>query len=80
MIVLNVAVTFCAWVMVTVHAPVPLHGPLQPANVEPALAAAVNVTEVPLAKLAVQVVPQLMPAGVLVTVPLPVPLFVTESE
>ena len=56
-----------------------MQAPLQPANVEPLDAAAVSVTEVPLAKLALQVVPQLMPVGDEVTVPAPVPAFVTLS-
>ena len=47
--VLNVAVTARAAVIDTVHAPVPVHAPLQPENVEPLAAAAVNVTEAPLA-------------------------------
>ena len=42
----NVAVTFRAWVMVTEQAPVPVQVPLQPANVEPEVAAAVKATEV----------------------------------
>lgn len=33
---------------VTTHAPVPVHAPLQPANVEPDAAVAVSVTEVPI--------------------------------
>jgi len=40
---------------------------------------AVSVTSVPLAKLAVQVVPQSIPAGVLVTVPAPDPALKTLS-
>jgi hypothetical protein len=48
-IVLNVAVTDCAALIVTAHvAAVPLHPPpLQPANVEPLLGVSVNVTGVP---------------------------------
>ena len=75
---LKVAVTVVAAETVTVQAPVPVHPPpLQPVKVEPAAAVAVSVTAVPLAKLAEQVAPQLMPAGALVTVPLPVPAGVT---
>ena len=59
----------------TVQVPVPVQPPLQPENVEPAAGVAVSVTDVPLANAAEQVVPQLMPAGALVTVPLPVPAF-----
>jgi hypothetical protein len=45
----------------------------QPANVEPEAGVAVNVTAVPLLRVVEQVLPQLIPAGLLVTVPLPVP-------
>lgn len=76
---LNVAVTARAAVIEVVQVPVPVHAPLQPTNVEPLAAAAVSVTEVPLAKLAVHVAPQLMPAGDEVTVPEPVPAFVTDN-
>jgi hypothetical protein len=62
---------------VTTQEPVPVHAPLHPAKVDPAAAVAVRVTEVPLLKLAEQVVPQLMPAGELVTVPVPAPAFVS---
>ena len=51
----------------------PLQAPLQPAKVELAEGVAVNVMEVPMLNGALQAVPQLMPAGLLVTVPLPVP-------
>src|SRR5215471_9470833 len=74
----KVAVTLRAWVMLTVQGPVPLHpSPLQPANVAPLAAAAVNVTLVPASKVALHAVGQLMPAGLLVTVPLPVPATLT---
>jgi len=49
----------------------PLQAPPKPVNWNPEAAVAVSVTVVPGPKLAVQVVGQLMPAGVLVTVPLP---------
>lgn len=71
---LNVAVTEAFAARVTLHAPVPLHAPDQPANDDPVPGAALNVTAVPLAKLALHVDPQSMPAGALVTVPAPVPL------
>jgi len=70
----KLAVTVVAAFMVTVHVPVPVQPPpLQPVNVEPAAAAAVSVTDVPVVNDAEQVVPQEMPAGLLVTVPLPAP-------
>ena len=47
--------------------------PLHPANVEGEIGLAVSVTEALKAKLNAQVVPQLMPAGELVTVPSPPP-------
>src|SRR5439155_25807949 len=73
-----VAVTVVAAESVIVHAPVPLQPPpLQPVKAEPAAGLALRVTTVPLAKLAVHVAPQVMPAGELVTVPLPVPAGVT---
>ena len=45
---LNVAVTVRACVIDTVQLPVPVHAPLQPANVELLAAVAVSVTEAPL--------------------------------
>src|SRR5436189_5076263 len=69
----KVAVTVCAALIVTVQVPVPEQPPpLQPVKVEPAAGAAVSVTAVPLVKLAAQVAPQFIPAGALVTVPMPV--------
>ena len=71
---LNVAVTVSAALIVTEHPPVPVHpAPLQPANVDPFVAVAVSATTWPLVKLAEHVVGQLIPAGLLVTVPVPVP-------
>ena len=59
--------------MVKLHVPVPWHAPDQPANEAPLAAVAVSVTAVPAAKDAVQVGAQLMPAGLLVTVPAALP-------
>src|SRR5439155_18551266 len=74
----KVAVTVVAALRVTVQAPVPEQPPpLQPVKVEPAAGVAVSVTAVPLVKLAAQVAPQVIPAGLLVTVPVPVPALET---
>jgi hypothetical protein len=76
----NVAVTDLSVFMVTAQVvAVPEHPPLplQPANVEPATGLAVKVTMVPLSKLAVHVVPHEIPAGLLDTVPKPLPAVVT---
>jgi hypothetical protein len=51
--------------------------PPQPSKVLPAAGVAVNVTTVPFVKLKVHTAPQLIPAGLLVTVPLPLPVLVT---
>jgi len=76
----NVAVTLRAWVILTVHWPVPLQpAPLQPVKVKPLAAVARKVTLWPWAKVALHVAPQVSPAGVLVTVPLPVPALTTVS-
>ena len=71
---MKVAVTVVAPEIVTVQLPVPEQPPpVQPPKAEPAAGAAVSVTAAPLAKLAAQVAPQLIPAGLLVTVPVPAP-------
>src|SRR3989442_296650 len=73
-ITLKVAVTTVAPPRVTVQAAVPEQPPpLQPTNAEPPSGDAVSVPTVPVAKLAEQIVPQVTPAGVLVTVPAPAP-------
>jgi len=53
--------------------------PVKPAKVDPEFGVAVSVTAVPLAKLALHVVPQVIPAGELVTDPAPVPAAATLS-
>jgi hypothetical protein len=74
----KLAVTAAFAVIVKVQVLVPSQrAPPQPAKVEFAFAAAVSVIAVPLAKFAKQVVGQLIPAGLLVTVPAPVPASVT---
>src|SRR2546425_11646210 len=79
LVMAKVAVTACAALIVTLQAPVPVQLPLQPVKVEPAAGAAVKVTAVPLVNEAEQVAPQEMPAGALVTVPLPAPALGTVS-
>ncbi len=76
---LKVAPTDCAAVIVTEQAPAPVQAPLQPAKAAPAAAVGVRVTDVPWTKGALQVAPQVIPVGELVTVPdaAPVPDFVT---
>ena len=61
--------------IVTVQEPVPLQvPPPQPVKLEPAAGTAVNATEVLEAKFALQPGgPHLIPVGLLVTVPLPLP-------
>ena len=72
----KVAVTLRAAVMSTTQAPVPVQAPLQPVNTLSTPGAALSWTSVPCANDALQVAPQLMPAGVLVTVPVPPPVAV----
>ena len=59
------------------HVPVPVQAPDQPAKSELASGLAVSVTDVPLANFALQAEPQLIPEGLLVTLPPPVPAFWT---
>src|SRR6185436_18233283 len=74
LVMAKVAVTARAALMVTLQAPVPVQAPLQPVKVEPVAGAAVRLTAAPLVNEAEQVAPQEMPAGVLVTVQVPVPV------
>jgi hypothetical protein len=71
-------VTIVAALIVTAQVPVPEHPPPdQPMKVAPVPATAVRVTTVPGLKEALQVVPQSMPDGEEVTVPVPVPVVMT---
>ena len=74
---MNVALTLLAALIFTTHLPVPEHAPDQPANFDPDVAAAVRVTTVPAVNACVHVAVQAIPAGVLVTFPLPVPALST---
>src|ERR1700722_4680890 len=72
----KVAVTLLAALTVTLQVVVPVQAPDQPAKVLVVTGVSVSVTAVPGAKLmehAVDVAEQLIPVGVLVTVPLPAP-------
>jgi hypothetical protein len=69
----NVATTECAAFIVTTQAPVPVQSPDQPEKVEPSAGVGVRVTIVPSAKLALHIPGQEIPAGLLLTVPVPVP-------
>jgi len=75
----KVAVTEWFPLMVNAQAPVPEHTPDQPVNLDLEDAVAVNVTAVPWSKACVQAVPQLIPAGLDVTVPVPRPALATAS-
>src|SRR3954447_9826847 len=72
---MNTAVTDRSVLMVTVHAPDPLHAPLQWSNFDPASAAAVSVTTVPESYDAEQFDPHSMPAPL--TLPEPSPELAT---
>jgi hypothetical protein len=72
----NVAVTLLTASIGTVHVVVPVQAPLQPLKLEPVAGVAVRVTLLPEMKSALQVAPQSMPVGLLVTVPVPVPALV----
>ncbi|MGA8489817.1 MAG: hypothetical protein WB711_05305 [Terriglobales bacterium] len=75
----NIAVTDAFLVNVISHAATPLQLPDHPAKKELAAGEAVSLTCVPLAKLALHSWPQLIPAGLLLTVPLPPPVAWTLS-
>jgi hypothetical protein len=77
-VALKVAVT--CWLALSINVQVellPLQPPVHPVKDEFAAAVSVSVTWVPLAKLALHVAPQVMPAGLLLIVPVPVPAGLT---
>jgi hypothetical protein len=74
---LKVAVQPMLLVIVTLPAVEQL--PDQPPKVDPEAGVAVKVTAVPLLRVVAQVLPQFIPRGLLVTVPLPLPARVTLS-
>jgi hypothetical protein len=76
---LKVADTEVFAFIVTLQAPVPLHPPAHPPNVEVAAGVSVSVTTVSAGNVPWHVVPQLMPAGLLVMVPPLVPELCTVS-
>ena len=67
----NTAVTVLSESIVTVQEPVPEHAPDQPVKMAPDAGVAVRLTVTPLVTAAIQVEPQLIPAGDEVTVQLP---------
>ena len=72
-LVTNCVVTFRACDIVTLHVAVaPEHAPPHAENIDPAAGVAVKVITAFVEKFALQAVPQLIPAGCEVTVPLPV--------
>jgi hypothetical protein len=75
----KVAVTPRAPLIVTTHEPVPVQSPDQPVKTEPAEGEAVSVTVAPSPRDALHVAPHAMPPMSDVTVPVPVPAFVTVS-
>ena len=74
---MNVAVTLSAALIVTTQLPVPVQAPLHPPNVLPLPAVPVSVTVLPSLKFALHVLGQLIPLGLLTTLPVPVPASVT---
>ena len=75
----NVAVTDWFELSVTLHEPVPEQAPLHPVKIWPDAGVAARLITVPEPPVMEQVAPQLMPAGELVTVPVPVPARLTDK-
>lgn len=75
-VALKVAVADLAAVILTAHVATPEQTPLHPPKVNPAAGVAVRLTKAPLLKFALQVLGQVIPAGELVTEPVPTRLTV----
>jgi hypothetical protein len=73
----NDALTAVSEIIVSAHAPVPPHAPLQPRKTEFAEGVALSVSEDPLLSASAQLLPQLMPEGALVIEPVPAPNLLT---
>src|SRR3954466_16272780 len=69
----NCAITLCMLLAVMMHAPMPEHGPNQPANVLPAPGVAVSITVAPAGYAAWQVAPHAMRPSPESTEPVPEP-------
>ena len=67
MLRLKVAVTFLAALMVILQTLVPIQAPVRPAKIDPAADVGIKVTRVLIGKDLRQIKPQLIPAGLLVT-------------
>jgi hypothetical protein len=74
----KVAVTELAALIVTLQAALPVHAPLQPEKASLVAGVSLSVTWLFCGKVAEHVVGQLIPAGVLVTIPVPAPAKVTD--
>jgi hypothetical protein len=73
----KIAVTEVAVLPLSVHGSFPWQPPLHPVNVEPMSGMAVRVTTLPLGNDSLQSMPQAIPGGELITLPLPVPALLT---
>jgi hypothetical protein len=73
----KVAVTESAAVTVTLQVATPAHAPLQPAKTSLVAGVSLSVTWLFCGKLAEHIAGQLIPTGLLVTVPVPAPAMVT---
>jgi hypothetical protein len=75
----KVAVTDCGEFIVTTQLPLPPQAPPQLLNTEPPIGSVKRVTCDPWAKFAMHVDPQLIPGGVLPTMPVPLPVTLTDK-